>query len=140
MYSNNKWISSLRLYVLYSGYPCNQNSLQLKKKIFIRRYRRHILKNTCFEVVQANRVSVLRVVVSAVTSKTFQERTFRSPISCEPQWIIIWRIPGHTCCRVCRGRCGCCGWCCTFCCVKKIQVFNRLWNTSNRVIYLLNLA
>ena len=51
------------------------------------------MKNTCFEVVQANRVSVLRVVVSAVTSKTFQERTFISPISCEPQWIIIWRIP-----------------------------------------------
>ena len=96
-----------------------RNSCKWKQKSWSEDIGDRFWKIHVFEVVQVNRVSVLRVVVSAVTSKTFQERTFISPISCEPQWIIIGRILGHTCCRVCRGRCGCCGWCCLFCCVKK---------------------
>ena len=121
------------LVILVTRISCNWKQKSLSEDIGNRFWKIHV-----FEVVQVSRVAVLGVVLSAVTSKSFQERTFRSPISCEPQWIIIWKIPGHTCCRVCRGRCGCCGWCCTFCCVKKIQFFYRLWNTSNRVIYLLN--
>ena len=93
---------------------CNWEQKSWSEDIGDRFWKIHV-----FEVVQVNRVSVLRAVLSAVTWKTFQERTFGSPISREPQWIIIWRIPGHTCCRVCRGRCGCCDWSCTFCCVKK---------------------
>ena len=122
------------LVILVTRISCNWKQKSLSEDIGNRFWKRHV-----FEVVRVSRDAVLEVVLSAVTSKSFQERTFIPPISCEPQWVITWKIPGHTCCRVCRGRCGCCGWCCLFCCVKKkIQLYYRLWNTSNRVVYLLN--
>ena len=114
-----------------------RNSWNWKKKPWLEDIWNRFWKIHVFEVVQVNRVAVLGVVLSVVTSKTFQRRSFRSPISCEPQCIRIWRVSGHTCCRICRGRCGCCGRCCTFCCVKKIQVYYRLWNTPKKLIYLL---
>ena len=70
-----------------------RNSCKWKQKSWSEDIGDRFWKIHVFEVVQVNRVTVLGVVVSAVTSKTFQERTFISPISCEPQWIIIWRIP-----------------------------------------------
>ena len=70
-----------------------RNSCKWKQKSWSEDIGDRFWKIHVFEVVQVNRVTVLGVVLSAVTSKTFQERTFISPISCEPQWIIIGRIP-----------------------------------------------